>query len=61
MTEGLWWRWQDLNLRPWYYDAPAPPRIIENLGLLSKTIKYLGQIFAGKLINPGAIFYLNLE
>ena len=20
---GLWWRWQDLNLRPWDYDSPA--------------------------------------
>ncbi len=20
---GFWWRWQDLNLRPWDYDAPA--------------------------------------
>ncbi len=23
VTVGLWWWWQDLNLRPWDYDSPA--------------------------------------
>ena len=27
VTVGLWWRWQDLNLRPWDYDSPALSRI----------------------------------
>ncbi len=29
MTVGLWWQWQDLNLRPWDYDVPALSRINE--------------------------------
>ena len=35
----LWWRWQDLNLRPWDYDAPAPPQIIEKSGAFFKVRK----------------------
>ncbi len=47
VTVGLWWRWQDLNLRPWDYDSPAQPRIKQKSSTFSKGTntrdKHLGQ------------------
>ena len=58
---GLWWRWQDLNLRPWDYDAPAlPPNQAENLGFLKRETPK-GETFeekhlVNKLRKSGAVF-----
>ena len=50
VTVGLWWRWQDLNLRPWDYDAPAlPPNHTENLGFLKRE-KPKGETFGRNIL-----------
>ena len=36
---GFWWRWQDLNLRPWVYDSPAQSKSRQFSNFFSKTIK----------------------
>ncbi len=36
---GLWWRWQDLNLRPWDYDSPALSRIYQKTKVFFKDRK----------------------
>ena len=53
---GLWWRWQDLNLRPWDYDAPASAQNQSEVYF----IKHLLSNILNILKNFGA-YFPNLE
>ena len=45
---GLWWRWQDLNLRPWDYDSSVQLRIRQKSGVFLIGVEIRGQDFRGQ-------------
>ena len=40
MNKDLWWRWQDLNLRPWDYDSSVQLRIRQKSGVFLRPKMY---------------------
>ncbi len=58
---GLWWRWQDLNMRPWDYDALLCLRIKQKIKVLKKVQSKSAKFFVQNKVYFPDPYYPNLE